>query len=106
MHMTIRSQCETEDSHTHLTKESPVPRVTMGRGFFAHGVHMNPVLIQKITVRWKPAKCSTKVQRPVRSMVCWKTFVTCGLGEVLPHARCVVCHLDTRRPSKGRTRRG
>ena len=30
MHMTIRSQCETEDSHKCSPKESLVPRVTMG----------------------------------------------------------------------------
>ena len=48
VHMTIRSQCETEDSHKCLAKESLVPQVTMDRGPFAHGVHMDPVLIQKI----------------------------------------------------------
>ena len=38
MHMTIRSLCETEDSHTCLPKESLVPQVTMDRGPFAHDV--------------------------------------------------------------------
>ena len=42
MHMTIRSQCETEDYHKCSPKESLVPRVTMDRGFFAHDVHTEP----------------------------------------------------------------
>ena len=46
MHMTNRSECETEDSHKCSPKESPVPRATMDRGSFAHDVHTDPVLIQ------------------------------------------------------------
>ena len=42
MHRTIRSQCETEDSHKCSPKESPVPRVTMDRGSFAHDVYTEP----------------------------------------------------------------
>ena len=38
MHMTNRSQCEREDSNKCSPKESLVPRVTMDRGPFAHGV--------------------------------------------------------------------
>ena len=43
MHMTIRSQCETEDSHKCSPKESLVPRVTMDRGSFAHDVYTEPM---------------------------------------------------------------
>ena len=46
--MTNCSQCETEDSHKCSPKESLVPLVTMDRGPFAHGGHMDPVLTQKI----------------------------------------------------------
>ena len=46
MHMTTRSQCENEDPHKRSPKESLVPRVTMDRGPFAHGVYTDPVLIQ------------------------------------------------------------
>ena len=48
MHMTIRSQCESEDSHKCLPKESQVPQLTMDRGPFAHDVCTDPVLIQRI----------------------------------------------------------
>ena len=48
VHMTIRSQCETEDSHKYSPKESLMPQVTFDRGPFARSVHMDPVLIQKI----------------------------------------------------------
>ena len=48
MRMTIRSQCETENSHTCLPKESLVPRVTMDRGSLAHDVYTDPVLMQRI----------------------------------------------------------
>ena len=43
MHMTNRSQCETEDSHKCSPKEPQVPRVTMDRGPFAHDVYTDPV---------------------------------------------------------------
>ena len=48
MRMTIRSQCETEDSHKCLPRESLVPRMTMDGGSLAHDVHTDPVLMQKI----------------------------------------------------------
>ena len=42
VHTTMHSQSETEDSHRCSPKESLVLRVTMGRGFLAHDVHMGP----------------------------------------------------------------
>ena len=43
MHMTNRSQCETEESHKCSPEESLVPRVTTNRRSSAHGVCTDPV---------------------------------------------------------------
>ena len=48
VHMTIRSQCETEDSRKRLPKESLAPRVTVDCGSFDHDVYTDVVLIQMI----------------------------------------------------------
>ena len=88
MHMTNRSQCETEDFHKCSPKESLVPRVTMDRGPFAHGVHMDPVLTQKIHSAVETCQVLHERSETVRSMVCWKTlsrvaWVKCCSSEML-----------------------
>ena len=85
MHMTMHSQCETEDSHRCSPKESPVPRVTMDRGPFSHDVYMEICQVLH----------ESSETRAVNGVV---NLDTCGLGEVLPE-------LDVRQPSMGRTRR-
>ena len=91
MHMTIRSQCETEDSHKCSPKESLVPRVTMDRGSFAHDLYTDPVLIQRIhsAVGTCQVLHESSETRAVNGVL--ETLDTCGL--------------DTRRSSKGRTSR-
>ena len=81
--MTIRSQCETEDSHKCSPKESLVPRVTMDRGPFAHDVHMDPALMQKIhsAVETCQVLHESSETRAVNGVL--ENLVTCGLGEVL-----------------------
>ena len=83
VHMTIRSQCETEDSHRCSPKESLVPQVTMDRGPFAHDVHTDPVLIQKThsavdTCQVLHESSETLAVNGVR-----ESLDTCCLGEVL-----------------------
>ena len=73
MHMTTRSQCETEDSHKCSPKDSLVPRVTTDRRSSAHGVCTDPVLIQKIH------SAVEAYQVPVQSVACWKTLLRVGL---------------------------
>ena len=75
MHMTNRSQCETEDSHKCLPKESLVPRVTVDRGSFAHDMYTDPMLIQRI--RSAVDESSGAVNGVLENLV------TSGLGEVL-----------------------
>ena len=83
MHMTIRSLCETEDSHKCLSKESQVPRVTMDRGSFAHDVYTDPVLIQRIhsTVETCQVLHESSETRAVNGAL--ENLDTCCLGEVL-----------------------
>ena len=105
MHMTLHSQCETEDSHKCSPKESLVPRVTMDRGSLAHDVCTGPVLIQKIhsAVETCQVPHESPQTRAVNGVL--ENLDTCSLGRSVAQARCWVCHSDTRRPSKGRTRR-
>ena len=83
MRMTNRSQCETEDSHKCSPKESLVPRVTMHRGPFAHGVHMDPVLTQKIhsAVETCQVLHESSETRAVNGVL--ENLVMCVLGKVL-----------------------
>ena len=83
MRMTIRSLCKTEDFHKCLPKESLVPQVTMDRGLFAHGVHMDPVLTQKIhsAVETCQVLHESSETRAVNGVL--ENLVTSGLGEVL-----------------------
>ena len=81
MHMTMHCQSETEDSHRCSPKESPVPRVTMGVDSLPTTCTRTLCCYRRFTVRWKLAKCITKVQRLVWSMV--ENLDTCGLDEVL-----------------------
>ena len=83
VHMTIRSQCETEDSHKCSPKESLVLQVTMDRGPFAHGVHMDPVLTQKThgAVETCQVLHESSETRAVNGVL--QNLVTSGLGEVL-----------------------
>ena len=83
VHMTIRSQCETEDSHKCSPKESLVLQVTMDRGPFAHGVHMDPVLIQKIHSALETCQVlhESSETRAVNGVL--ENLDTCCLGEVL-----------------------
>ena len=88
MHMTNRSQCETEDSHKCSPKVSLVPRVTTDRRPLLTMCAQTLRRYRRSTVRWKPAKCLTIVQRLVQPMVCWKTlsrvaWVKCCSGEML-----------------------
>ena len=105
VHMTIRSQRETEHSHKCSPKESLVPQVTMDRGPVAHGVHMDPVLIQKIhsAVETCQVLHESSETRAVNGVL--ENLDTCCLGEVLLKRDVGVCHSDTRHPSMGRTRR-
>ena len=82
MHMTIRSQCETEDSQTCLPKESPVPRVTVDRGSIAHDVYTRPC------VDAEDPQCGGNLPihesletRAVNGVL--ENLDTCGLDEVL-----------------------
>ena len=83
VHMTTRRQCETEDSHKCLPKESLVPQVALDRGPFAHGVHMDPVLTQKIhsAVETCQVLHESSETRAVNGVL--EDLATCGLGEVL-----------------------
>ena len=83
VHMTIRSQCETEDSHKCSPKESLVLQVTMDRGPFAHGVHMDPVLMRKIhsAVETCQVLHESSVTRAVNGVL--ENLDTCCLSEVL-----------------------
>ena len=83
MHMTVHSQCETEDSHKCSPKESLVPRVTMDRGSLAHDVCTGPVLIQKIhsAVETCQVPHESPQTRAVNGVL--ENLDTCGLGEVL-----------------------
>ena len=83
MQMTIRSQCETEDSHKCLPKESLVPRATMDLGSFAHDVYTDPVLIQRIhsAVETCPVLHESSETRAVNGVP--ENLDTCGLDEVL-----------------------
>ena len=83
LHMTNRSQCETEDSHKCSPKESLVPRVTTDRRSFAHGVCTDPVLIQKIhrAVEAYQVPHESSETRAVNGVL--ENLVTSGLGEVL-----------------------
>ena len=77
MHMTNRSQRQTEDSH------KCSPRVTMVRGPFSHGVHMDPVLTKKIHSAVENCQVlhESSETRAVNGVL--ENLVTCGLGEVL-----------------------
>ena len=81
--MTMHSQCETEDSHRCSLKESLVPRATVSRGFLAHDVHTDPVLIQKIhsAVETCQATRESPETRAVNGVL--ENLHTCGLDEVL-----------------------
>ena len=83
MHMTNRSQCETEDSHKCSPKESLVPRVTTDRRSFAHDVCTDTVLIQKIhsAVEACQVPHESSETRAVNGVL--ENLVTSGLGEVL-----------------------
>ena len=99
MHMTIRCQCETEDFHKRLPKESLVPRVTMDRGSFAHDVYTDSVLIQRINSAVETCQVlhESSETRAVNGVL--ENIDTCGLDEVLLKRDC---HSDTRQPSMGR----
>ena len=80
MHMTIRSQCDTEeDSHKCSPKE---PLVTMDRGSFAHDVYTDPVLIQRIHSAAETCEelHESSETRAVNGVL--ENLDTCGLGEV------------------------
>ena len=83
MHMTNRSQCETEDSHKCSPKESVVPRVTTDRRSFAHDVCTDSVSIQKIrsAVEAGQVPHESSETRAVNGAL--ENFVTSGLSEVL-----------------------
>ena len=83
MPMTMHSQCETEDSHKCLPKESQVPRVTMDRGCLAHRVHTDPVLKQEIhsAVETCQVPHASPETRAVNGVL--EDLDTCGLVEVL-----------------------
>ena len=83
MHMTNRSQCETEDSHKCSPKESVVPRVTTDRRSFAHGVCAESVSIQKThsAVEACQVPHESSETRAVNGVL--ENLVTSGLGEVL-----------------------
>ena len=83
MHMTNRSQCETEDSHKCSPKKSPVPRVTTDRRSFAHDVCTDSVSIQKIHSALEACQVphESSETRAVNGVL--ENLVTSGLGEVL-----------------------
>ena len=83
MHMTNRSQCETEDSHKCPPKESLLPRVTTDRRSFAHGVCTDPVSIHKIhsAVEACQVPHASSETRAVNAVP--ENSVTSGLDEVL-----------------------
>ena len=82
MHMTNRSQRETEDSHKCSPKESLVPRVTTDRRSFAHDVCTDPVSIQKIhSVETCQVLHESSETRAVNGVL--ENLVTSGLGEAL-----------------------
>ena len=80
MHMTSRSQCETEDSHKCLPK---VPRVTTDRRSFAHDVCADSVSIQKIHSAAEACQVphESSETRAVNGVL--ENFVTSRLGDVL-----------------------
>ena len=83
MHMTNRSQCETEDSHKCSPKESPVPRVTTDRRSFAHDVCTDSVSMQKIYSAEEACQVPHESSE-TRAVNCvLENLVTSGLGEVL-----------------------
>ena len=83
MHMTNRSQCETEDSHKCSPTESLVSRVTTDRRSYAHDVCADSVSIQKIhsAVEACQAPHESSETRAVNGVL--ENHVTSGLGEVL-----------------------
>ena len=83
MHMTTRSQCETEDSHKCSPKESLVPRVTMDRGPCAHDVYTDPVLIQRIHSAVETCQVLHESSEPRAVNGVLENLDTGGLDEVL-----------------------
>ena len=83
MHMTPRSQCETEDSHKCSPKESLVPRLTMDRGSLAHDVHTDPVLIFRIHSAVETCQVPHENSETRAANGVLENLDTCGLDEVL-----------------------
>ena len=81
VHMTIRSQCETEDSHKCSPTESLVPRVTMDRGSHAHDVYTGPFQRIDSAVETCQVLHESPQTRAVNGVL--ENLDTCGLGEVL-----------------------
>ena len=81
MHKTIRSQCETEDSHKCLPQESLVPRVTMDR--LPTTCTQDPVLMQKIHSAMETCQVlhESSETRAVNGVL--ENLDTCGQDEVL-----------------------
>ena len=81
MHLTIRSQCETEDSHKCLPKR--VASATSDHGSLAHDVYMDPVLIQKIHSAVGTCQVPHESTETRAVNVVLENLDTCGLDEVL-----------------------